>query len=374
MLSLRTILRTWPSLLLTGAGLFLLLESSARVYLFGLAGLDPRRINSVHSLTQTGYTQPATLRGLPFELRPNTDGHFKLVQFRTSSTGLRDDEYSLEKPEGTFRVAVLGSSFALPAGVAIEDAFHSLLERRFSDEDTTRRFEFLNFAVGMYNPAHVLTVLEERALEYEPDLILFTATRLAMPLLVGGPVEAVADGADKRPVSIRFERSYPFLQSFLLALIRSRTQAAGDDDPNRWQRIGTLERIYMDWVNEPPPEKRTPRRRGDGSGRLAGAHRLEGSILEQLAAIGHRAGVPVALVHLEFESRESSAPELQVAEEARSLGIHFVDTREGFRGSRASDFWIYPLDPHPNAEAHEIFAGTIARFLRAERLVPEPLD
>jgi len=46
------------------------------------------------------------------------------------------------------------------------------------------------------------------------------------------------------------------------------------------------------------------------------------------------------------------------------------DTRDAFRGSRPSDYWIHELDPHPNASAHAIFAREIDAFLRAEGLIP----
>jgi hypothetical protein len=98
-----------------GAALFLLLEMSARVYLFGVSGLVPAKINSVHGLPQTGFTQRSSQPGLAFELKPNLDGYFKLARFRTNSRGLRDGEYDLVKPANYFRVAVVGASFARPA-------------------------------------------------------------------------------------------------------------------------------------------------------------------------------------------------------------------------------------------------------------------
>jgi hypothetical protein len=171
-------------ILALGAGVFVPLELSARIYLFGWAGLAPSKINSVHGLLQTGYIQPSPAARLGFEFKPNVDGYFKLVPFRTNSRGLRDREYEPRKPGNTFRVAVLGSSFALPAGVSIERAFHSLLEERLSGET---RYEFINFAVGMYHPRQSVAMLELRALDYDPDLILFTLTRLATPPLVGLP-------------------------------------------------------------------------------------------------------------------------------------------------------------------------------------------
>ena len=102
----------------------------------------------------------------------------RLAPFRTNSSGLRDTEYAFTKPDNTLRVVVVGSSFALPAGVAIEDAFHSLLEEQFSRDLAPLRCEFINFAVGMHHAEQVLAMLELRALDYEPDLVLVTATKL----------------------------------------------------------------------------------------------------------------------------------------------------------------------------------------------------
>ena len=142
-----------------GTGMFLLLEVSARVYLFGFAGLDSHaQINSIRGLPQTGFTRPAPAGQRP-RLRIEAEPR-RLFQVRAIShqfTGLeRPGVRHSRKPEGTFRVAVLGASFALPSGVAIEDAFHSLLEERLSEEFAPTRYEFINFAVGMYNPGQVL--------------------------------------------------------------------------------------------------------------------------------------------------------------------------------------------------------------------------
>ena len=167
--------------ILLGIGLVLLsLELSARLYLFGLAGLSPARVDSVRALPNTGYTRPSKDPALVFEMKPDVDGWFKLARFRTNSQGLRDREYALRKPQGTFRVAVLGASFALPAGVEIEEAFHSLLEERLSEERGPTAVEFINFAVGAYGARQILRMLEARALAYDPDLVLVSVTKLSL--------------------------------------------------------------------------------------------------------------------------------------------------------------------------------------------------
>jgi hypothetical protein len=49
--------------------------------------------------------------------------------------------------------------------------------------------------------------------------------------------------------------------------------------------------------------------------------------------------------------------------------MYYIDTRDGFRGTTPSDFWIHRLDRHPNARAHAIFADVIEEFLVRNDLI-----
>ena len=48
---------------------------------------------------------------LHHRLRPNCDKTISGVRFTTNSLGLRDREYAIPKPSGTFRILMLGDSF-----------------------------------------------------------------------------------------------------------------------------------------------------------------------------------------------------------------------------------------------------------------------
>jgi hypothetical protein len=348
-----------------------LLELSARIHLFGWAGLVPSRINSVHGIPQADLTRRSSEPRLGIELERNLDSYFKLARFRTNSRGLRDREYPLRKPDNTFRVAVSGSSFALPAGVEIESAFHSLLEEELSSRAFGPRYEFINFAVGMYSPKQVLAMLELRALDYDLDLILITATRLSAPLFAQPEAAPSLARASSLPV---FEKTYPILQSFLFRLLEQRTAA----EPAASQlHVGYLERLFMDLLAWWSPERDESMQRGDSARkparRRADPAAREGpaaaTILERIAAIGDRSGIPVVVIRLEIDPSDPLASEHELAAASRALGLHYLDTRAAFRGTRQSDYWIYPLDPHPNARAHEIFAREIASFLDSEGLL-----
>jgi hypothetical protein len=300
--------------------LFGLLELTARGFLFGAAGLDPRRVDSIGAIGEVGITRMAAEPALGFELIPNLDTFFKLAPFRTNGAGMRDRAAPLAKPPDTFRVAVMGSSFTLPSGVAIEAAFHSLLEARYSERFAPVRYEFLNFAVGAYQPSQALAMLEKRAAAYEPDLVLFGAGPLAAPLLGEGLV-------DRERYYQPGPRSHPVLHSFLW----------------KWWRARSLDPMAIDMSNPATFE---------------GA-----SVLERLGAFSRRTGIPVLLVRLAMDN-ERNLPET-LPEDARRAGLDFVDTQPAFHGRRSRDFWINALDPHPDARAHALFAEPIAAYLDA---------
>jgi hypothetical protein len=130
--------------------------------------------------------------------------------------------------------------------------------------------------------------------------------------------------------------------------------------------VGWLERLAIALTPPTPPLPRGTPAAG------AGGPPPSGSVIERLARIGRKQQIPIVLILLEFEDRERLLIDAQVAGEARAHGIPYLHTRDAFRGTRASDFWIYELDPHPNWKAHAIFAQVVARFLRSNGLLPMP--
>ena len=322
--------RSISRLVATGVVLCLFLEVSARLAIFGPPGLDPRRVGLLRDTAPSELVRYETEPSLVYEYKPNLDVFFKLVRFRTNSRGMRDQEYALAKPPDTFRVAVLGSSFALPAGVEIEAAFHSLLEERLSRELAPTRYEFLNFAVGMYGPSQFLAMLRQRALAFDPDLVLISVSPLAAPRLLG----------DWRYVPprdvLRLVPSGP--RSYLAKLVESRLK------PGR----PTLR-------DEPPTAP---------SGVPEGQ-----DVISKLGEVSRATGIPFVVVRLEFDPGEPSPVERVVERRVRGEGMFYVDTRAAFRGTNPGDFWIYELDPHPNRDAHAIFADVLEDFLRRHRLL-----
>ena len=148
------------------------LEQAYRFYLFGNASFSIQKMNSINGPGELGLYRQSNNPELIFELKPNLNTYYKLVEFKTNSAGLRDKEYSIAKPEDVFRIAVIGDSFVVADGVKIEDTFHSLLEERLNMEGGDITYQFINFGVSAYDLRQYFEVMKQKAKEYDPDLIL----------------------------------------------------------------------------------------------------------------------------------------------------------------------------------------------------------
>jgi len=96
------------------------------------------------------------------------------VTVHTNSAGQHDREHTKQKPPNTFRVAVLGDSFAEALQVPVEKTFSSVLERELAGchELKGKNVEVINFGVSGYGTAQELQMLRHYAWDYSPDLVL----------------------------------------------------------------------------------------------------------------------------------------------------------------------------------------------------------
>ncbi len=96
------------------------------------------------------------------------------VYVTTNEHGQRDHPRPIPKPADTFRVAVLGDSYAEALQVEINQTFWSVAERQLNAAQALpeQRVEFMNFGVSGYGTAQEYLTLHERVWQFEPDLIL----------------------------------------------------------------------------------------------------------------------------------------------------------------------------------------------------------
>lgn len=111
------------------------------------------------------------------DLHPSRSAIWNGKPFSTNRWGMRDAEYTKEKPAGTLRIALLGPSHVMGNGVADGATFEAVLEARLNREFTHpryRRFEILNFGVDGYSLTQQVAMLEDRVFGFSPDVVIAT--------------------------------------------------------------------------------------------------------------------------------------------------------------------------------------------------------
>jgi lysophospholipase L1-like esterase len=303
---------------------FLFLELAWRVYLFGGATFSYDKMNSLQSLGESGMLRESRDPGVVFELRPSVDQLFKLVEFRTNSVGMRDEEYGFDKPDGVFRIAVVGDSYTMGSGVPVEHAYPSVLERLLNSRAGTTA-EVLNFGVGAYTLLHYQAVMREKMLWYEPDLIV---------------VGFCAQNDHRVPrddiLTRRFvprERKTVFWHSHLVQFFR---------DLGRGGRPGVS------------PSEIEYLRAAFGA----------------IAETARVARVPVIVAYLANRpSDKSTVRQLALENDLEWVNAGRAITSTGMDLRDYSTY--YPMDTHPNEAAHRAFAEAIYEFIAARNAPTE---
>jgi hypothetical protein len=135
-------------------------------------------------LRAAGYTYPVFYEpdaSCGYALRPGAEGFYRRegrAYVQINSDGLRDREHEKRKPADTYRLAVVGDSYAEAFQVEREKAFWSVLERRLAECPALagRKVEVINFGVSGYGTAQELITLREKVWQYSPDAVLLAVT------------------------------------------------------------------------------------------------------------------------------------------------------------------------------------------------------
>ncbi|MBN1913484.1 MAG: hypothetical protein JW788_03695 [Candidatus Omnitrophica bacterium] len=86
--------------------------------------------------------------------------------------GFRGPQYPISKPEGVFRIIMLGDSETFSYMLKREDTLPVQLENLLNKNSGGLKYEVLNFGVEGYNTFQELEQLKVKGLKYAPDLII----------------------------------------------------------------------------------------------------------------------------------------------------------------------------------------------------------
>jgi len=256
--------------------------------------------------------------------------------------GLRDRTFIKPKPEGVYRILVLGDSFTWGVGLTVEETIPKLLETALNARGDGRVVEVVNAAIPGYNTVEEFNQLRGLGMTYEPDFVLLIFNMndieykpelavaaydetLVVPVVEIDPGEDVA----------QFSRNEG-LRGFVLelerrsALVRFLVPPVGAI----LREIGLLESPEFSWVQKI----------------FEGFVDTNPGWVESRRAIGEMAALTadqdmefvMAVYPLlneldDYQGREAHAALAALCEE---LGIRCVDLLPVFEGQDEHDFWV----------------------------------
>jgi len=108
----------------------------------------------------------------------NPNAHVKHhgVAFDINSFGIRDQEYTLIKPEGTQRWAFLGGSYILGPGLEKPETFESIVEKYLDDSLNGAKsgdLEILNYSMGGYMLTQQVELCNTTVFGHSPDAVFY---------------------------------------------------------------------------------------------------------------------------------------------------------------------------------------------------------
>jgi hypothetical protein len=253
------------------------------------------------------------------ELVPSAETLFMGAPFHTNRWGLRDQDYELQKPASTYRIALLGSSYVMGLGVADDETFEWVLEERLNrgvQGSPYNHYEILNFAVSDYTALHQPFVLENKAFSFNPDVVIHVANT-DMGFSTWHLAESIVEGTD-----IPNEE------------LKEISMSAGIEENMTVHDAMRLLKPYgseiLSWSYKWIAEKS-----------------LERGILP--------VWVFIPLVEQEFSSDEVE----EIAHLAEAAGFTVLDLSDVFEGHTAESLWRAEYDQHPNAKGHEVIADRL---------------
>lgn len=157
---------------------------------------DNRDITNPNSVSLRTLIESDLSDEIIYKLKPNLDLTFQGVNVKTNSFGMRGPEISIEKPAGTYRIALLGDSFTFGWGVKEDECFARIFEKNLIDSKKLGdKVEVLNFGVPGYSTFQETARYINDQNKFNPDAIViyFVDNDFGLPFFIGGADNPLED-------------------------------------------------------------------------------------------------------------------------------------------------------------------------------------
>jgi hypothetical protein len=278
-----------------------------------------------------GLVEPSPLPDVVYQVKPHLEGTWRDEPLRTNRFGMRGPEVERKKPARTFRIVGLGDSHMFGSGVAQDETYTWLLERRLNERATDGwRFEVLNFGAPGYSTVMEVATLEHRALAFDPDLVLMH--------FIGNDFNA--------PHFLRRQHGLAPSRWYLVEMVRA-LRHAGEES----------------WDEERDDLPPRAERRAAAEYRHMGGFPAYRQAMRRFRQLTKERRLPVLL----FLLGENTPRRRQVREVAQQLGVPFLNTSPYFQlvlrergGGRSFQEAFVRGDAHPKPLGHEAYAQALS--------------
>lgn len=263
----------------------------------------------------------------------------KDVVYNINNEGFRDTDFTPIKPPGTYRIALIGDSFAFGQGVYQDKIFANLLEPVLSQR-TGCNVEIYNFGIPAYQTVNEAAMFQYKALDYHPDMVV---------------VWYVLNDLNIKDFNI--VQNHPNTDAFL-------PLAVGSSSLARMTEMGLFTIINTDTYI------RTYQTRYSQNSKKWDQVVRGFRTITQLSSENHI--TPMLFVHPMLYQLNDDYPFKQIHEKvlaaATDSGFHSYDLFDAFKGLHADGLKVSPTDGHPNEAGNAIDAQYAADKLTS--LIP----
>jgi lysophospholipase L1-like esterase len=327
--------------------MFAVLEAGVRI--LGIAPSLPRQYS-------TNVADPyLPWKPEPLSVSEGTTPEYRF-SYRHNSVGFRDTEHTVRKPDGVFRILVLGDSFTYGVGVSSEATYVARLGRMLNAHFGGRQtVEMINAGIPRYWPEPERLLLEHYGLAYEPDVVIVAFlpndvidSHVGLRGLTVSQGFLVTRGLD--PLGGVGVWLYRHSQVFRILFAR---YLAGRVDAE----LSVTTDLSGSHVYE-------------AGGALEGDWQKVEREYDRMAELVHDAGAMMSLVfiapHAPWPPIHHDYPQRRLDAWCKSRGVTCIDTAPALTAAATSNPLYYPLDGHPTSDGHAVIADAIyAALLRA---------
>jgi len=279
------------------------------------------------------------LKGLFAVAKPNVRGTTAGVLFENNQYGFRGPDRPHPKPDGVFRVAVIGDSVTMGFGVLYEDTYAARLEKTLAERRGDLRYEVLNVGLSGLETRAVIERFESKAVPFDPDMVIY-----------GYTLNDIEGEHYRKSYAGRDRNNKRFMESPL----------------RLWRIVGPKVYAMMDIVLAPP---------GSYPGELADNYLHNQAAwnevligLDRLAELAKERGIcGIVLLHTRLEALNLLHPYHayyeRVENAAGERGLFPIASYDFHDGHVASDLWITPFDAHPDPDGHALLHDALAAGL-----------